>query len=88
MTLSKYIFRASFVLTCIFLGGVIFVSNLKEIGGKDTKYMALIAPFLVVGLYIVLMLVATENLSYRWKMLMGILTMLATGIGFYSALIA
>ena len=80
----KWIFRASFALTCFFLAGMTYLANIKELGGKDTVFMAPIAPFIVVALYVVLMMAVTENMGDRGKVIMGLISLTITGLGLYS----
>ena len=65
----------------LFIAGGVYQFNVQEIG-KSSRSLALIAPILAIGLFVVLMLVTTENLSPKGKLIMGIITSTLSGILF------
>ena len=50
----------------------------KEIGFSSTRYVALIAPIMAIALYLVGMLMITESLSYRGKIIVGSISTVLT----------
>jgi len=67
------------------MAGGVYQFNVQEIG-KSSRSLALIAPLLAIGLFVVLMLVSTENLSPKGKLIMGIITSTLTGMLFFQSI--
>lgn len=82
----KFIFRAMFILSCVFLAGAIYQCNMQVIG-MSAEHMAPIAPILSVGIFIVLMLVTAENMNLKGKIILASVTTILTGSAFIKLLL-